>query len=165
MFSGWTCPQCAEQNGEVINRCRRCTAPRPPDIEIKAARDVRRQQLEHETQDLFGDGEAVIVRSYPGRNQSDAARFLAYEAPLAAAYGYTIQAQSWADGRAGIGRVLLAGEFADVLRPKGFLTVTYQRTGLTEADTKVCPECAETVKAAARICRFCRYEFETPLPD
>lgn len=26
-------------------------------------------------------------------------------------------------------------------------------------DEKVCPECAETVRAAARICRYCRYEF------
>jgi Uncharacterised protein family UPF0547 len=30
--------------------------------------------------------------------------------------------------------------------------------------TKVCPQCAEEVKAAALICRFCRFEFE-PLPD
>ncbi len=28
-----------------------------------------------------------------------------------------------------------------------------------DADTKACPDCAETVQAAARICRFCRYEF------
>lgn len=27
------------------------------------------------------------------------------------------------------------------------------------ADTKICPQCAEEVKAAAKICRFCRYEF------
>ncbi len=31
---------------------------------------------------------------------------------------------------------------------------------LVPKDTKICPDCAEEVKAAARICRFCRYEFE-----
>jgi Uncharacterised protein family UPF0547 len=30
--------------------------------------------------------------------------------------------------------------------------------------TKVCPQCAEEVKAAALVCRFCRFEFG-PLPD
>jgi hypothetical protein len=29
-----------------------------------------------------------------------------------------------------------------------------------QRSTKVCPDCAETVLAAARICRFCRHEFE-----
>src|SRR5450756_2794928 len=33
-----------------------------------------------------------------------------------------------------------------------------------DPQTKVCPQCAEEVKAAALICRFCRYEFG-PLPD
>jgi hypothetical protein len=26
-------------------------------------------------------------------------------------------------------------------------------------ETKICPECAETVKLEARICHYCRYEF------
>ena len=30
----------------------------------------------------------------------------------------------------------------------------------TIKDTKECPMCAETVKARAKICRFCRHEFE-----
>ena len=30
--------------------------------------------------------------------------------------------------------------------------------------TKVCPQCAESVKVAARICRFCRYSFEEATP-
>ncbi|MGD0189537.1 MAG: superinfection immunity protein [Rhizomicrobium sp.] len=32
--------------------------------------------------------------------------------------------------------------------------------GGSSADaTKICPRCAETVKAAATVCRFCNYEF------
>ena len=31
--------------------------------------------------------------------------------------------------------------------------------GAQADDVKVCPDCAETVKAAARICRWCRHEF------
>ena len=31
-------------------------------------------------------------------------------------------------------------------------------------ETKPCPACAETVKAAARICRFCKYDFEAGAP-
>lgn len=33
-------------------------------------------------------------------------------------------------------------------------------TASAGGDTKVCPECAETVKAAARKCRFCGYRFD-----
>jgi hypothetical protein len=32
-----------------------------------------------------------------------------------------------------------------------------------EDDEKVCPRCAETVKSAALVCRFCGYEFGTPV--
>ena len=31
---------------------------------------------------------------------------------------------------------------------------------VTEEETKICPDCAEKVKAAARKCRFCDFQFE-----
>jgi len=65
-----------------------------------------------------------------------------------------------------------------VVKPDGTLTVTYQRRDTApalvapapiaaaaapaadpDAATKVCPDCAETVQEAARICRYCRHEF------
>jgi len=33
-----------------------------------------------------------------------------------------------------------------------------------ERETKTCPDCAETVLAAARKCRFCGYRFDEPRP-
>lgn len=31
-----------------------------------------------------------------------------------------------------------------------------------DGDYKICPDCAERVRAAAKICRFCKYDFESP---
>jgi hypothetical protein len=114
----------------------------------------------------FGVEAPIVVRAYPGRTQADAAKLFELEARWASPRGYAPTAQSWGDGRPGIGRVLLIGSMASLaLRPKGFLSVTYARgqpsaAPIEHVEAKVCPQCAEEVKAAARICRYCGYAFE-----
>ena len=129
----------------------------------------------------------VIVRAYRARSQQAAAPQMQADAERLAAAGYTPVAQSWAQGSWGAGAFILAiilillfGLGLLLLlalliwRPAGTLTVTYQlREQATPVGlrppasapppapaTKVCPDCAETVLADARICRFCRHEFE-----
>ena len=67
----------------------------------------------------------VVVWSYPGRTQADAAQLFAEHASELAAGGYAPVSQSWAEGRPGAGRVLALGLLANSIRPRGYLTVTY----------------------------------------
>lgn len=123
----------------------------------------------------------VIVRAYRARSQQAAAPQMQADAERLAAAGYAPVAQSWAQGSWGAGAFILAiilillfGLGLLLLlalliwRPAGTLTVTYElREQATPPSapappappTKVCPDCAETVLADARICRFCRHEF------
>jgi hypothetical protein len=61
-----------------------------------------------------------------------------------------------------IGGMLLFGVGALFLPPRSLPMPISEKAPL-EA-TKTCPQCAETVKAAAKICRFCRYEFPPEPP-
>ena len=71
--------------------------------------------------------EAILVFSYPGRTQADAATLFARHSQSLWTQGYRPISQSWGEGRPGAGRVLMLGEIAESIRPNGFLTVTYER--------------------------------------
>jgi hypothetical protein len=84
----------------------------------------------------------VLVWSYPGRNQVDAGEAFEAHALELAEDGYVPVAQSWAEGRPGLGRIFMLGLMANVRRPKGFLTVTYRLSVLaseTTAQTTIDP--------------------------
>jgi hypothetical protein len=122
---------------------------------------------------------STIVRTYKGEQQADAIKAFQAEATALARAGYEPSSQSWAQGQWGFGAflvalllfVLLIGIlvflYLLVVKPEGTLTVTYTRghspSVEPEVETRVCPRCAETVKAAALVCRYCGHEFE-PAP-
>jgi len=122
------------------------------------------------------DQKAILVRSYKG-TQSESANLFEADAAVLAADGYFPVSQNWAPGQwsgtafaiaflliflFGLGLLILA--YLLIVRPPGTLVVTYGMRTLPEADGKICPVCAETIKLAALRCRFCGYSFDGPSP-
>jgi hypothetical protein len=117
----------------------------------------------------------VLVKTYKG-NENAAAKEFQADAAVLASEGYYPTSQNYAPGSYGCGSfivaLLLCFVFIGIIvfvymlfvKPPGVLSVTYElrapspAPGPAEAE-KVCPRCAERVKAAAKICRFCNFEF------
>ncbi|MEJ5209148.1 zinc ribbon domain-containing protein [Denitratimonas sp. CY0512] len=119
----------------------------------------------------------TIVKTYKGSHARAMAAFQA-EAPRMAAEGYVPTSQEWAPGSYGCGTFLLAlllcvivigiivFIYMLIVKPDGTLSVTYEYRRPAAAPptsheaTKACPKCAEDVKAAAKVCRYCGHAFE-----
>jgi len=118
-----------------------------------------------------------IIKEWKG-DQMAALSLYQADANLMAEQGYFPVSQEWKPGSrvfryvmgivlipAGIGIVILLS-LLFTQNSKGCWTVKYayrEKTqspvGLSTGPRKTCPQCAEEVKDAAAICRFCNYEF------
>lgn len=113
----------------------------------------------------------VIVKTYKGTESSATAAFKDDAAEMAAR-GFFPTSQTYAPGTYGCGSFLVAlllcfliigiliFVYMLIVKPDGVLMVTYEeRQQAVTSEEKICPRCAETVKAAAKACRFCTFEF------
>lgn len=123
--------------------------------------------------------EPIVVRTYKG-SQKDASMKFQDDARKMAQQSYVPISQSYAPGAYTCGEFLLALFLVIVVigviifvymifvKPAGTLSVTYEyRPSVVvpvapASAEKVCPQCAEHVRAAALICRFCGHKFEQP---
>ncbi len=129
-----------------------------------------------------------LARSYRGRSRDWIERVRKRDAELLAQRGYFPTAESFIAGAwrgrdwlaallivllFGLGLLVLA--YMLVVRPGGTLTVFYARDFLRDTrtadvssmadaadDTMACPRCAETIKRAAKMCRFCQLDLTAP---
>jgi len=120
---------------------------------------------------MFGK-KKTIVKTYKGRSASATQKAFVKDAQKMADKGYQPASQQFEQGHWGTGAFLIAlilcfvviGIIALIymliVKPEGTLTVTYtlQDKPVIE-ETKVCTQCAETVKAAANVCRYCSHSF------
>jgi hypothetical protein len=122
------------------------------------------------------NNQKVIIRTYTG-NQDTATSLFQSDSVKMAGENYFPTSQSWTPGSYGCGSFIIAALLCFVIigilafiymlivKPDGTLTVTYElrnsnKTVLVEE--KTCPKCAEQVKAAASLCRFCGHNFISP---
>ena len=159
-----------------MNKCNHCGTENAPEAQWCENKDCR-MFITSTSEGTIKDLRQVIVKTYKG-NQARASEIYQKDAVIMAEKGYVPTSQSWAQGSYGCGSFLLALLLCFILigfiifiymllvKPEGTLSVTYElqkdnSKPLVTSEEKTCPRCAEQVKLAAKVCRFCGHNFDS----
>lgn len=125
------------------------------------------------------NNQKVIIRTYTG-NQDTATSLFQSDSVKMSSENYFPTSQCWTPGSYGCGSFIIAALLCFIIigilafiymlivKPDGTLTVTYEfreahdNQAMVSVEEKTCPKCAEQVKAAASLCRFCGHDFISP---
>ena len=168
------CPKCGNEDQLIKYFCGKCgrkyqsrISEEDIDKKIMESKKINSLPTEVRTEEKQ---QKTIVKSYSG-SQELASKWFQRDAIKLSEQGYTPVTQSWSAGSYGGGMFILALILCSIfgigiimfiymllIKPHGLLSVTY---GLREnsGEEKVCEMCAERVKIAAKVCRYCGHNF------
>ena len=114
----------------------------------------------------------TVVKTYKG-NQKYAASLFEKDAASMEKKNYYPISQSYQPGTWGCFAFLIALAlcfiiigilvfiYMFIVKPEGILSVTYEyREEVIIEEEKSCPQCAEKIKKAAKVCRYCKHQFD-----
>jgi len=162
-------------NEKSLNKCNHCGTKNTPEAQWCENKDCRKF-ITSIPDGIINSSSQVIVKTYNG-NQATANELYQKDALKMADQGYVPISQSWAPGAYGCGSFIIAFLLCFILigfiiffymlfvKPNGALSVTYELRKdnskiLSASEEKTCPRCAEQVKLAAKVCRFCGHNFD-----
>ena len=136
--------------------------------QVAKAKLEKKEKAEKEKKRKAQARKKVITKSYIGKQDKANSLFQADSIKMAE-HNYYPRSQNWSQGQYGCGAFLIALAlffvvigflvfiYMLIVKPDGTLSVTYELKETSE--TKTCIKCAETIKEAAVVCRYCNYEY------